>query len=70
MTALKNVPGIIYMNLPTIAVAECATCGAVAAEFGAVWGAAQYFKGGIICYGTSWSKSPRLIKTENFGQDL
>ena len=36
--------------LPSVSVAECATCGTVAAEFGQVWGAAQYFKGGIVTY--------------------
>jgi len=38
------------MTLPTVSVAECATCGTVAAEFGRVWGAAQYFKGSIVTY--------------------
>ena len=38
------------MSLPTVAVAECVTCGTVAAEFGKVWGASAYFKGGLVCY--------------------
>ena len=38
------------MSLPSVSVAECATCGTVAAEFGKVWGAAGYFKGSIVTY--------------------
>lgn len=38
------------MSLPSVSVAECATCGTVASQFGQVWGAAGYFKGGIITY--------------------
>ncbi len=38
------------MSLPSVSVAECATCGTVAAEFGQVWGAAKYFKGSIVTY--------------------
>jgi PncC family amidohydrolase len=43
----------MQMNLPSVAVAECATCGTVSAEFGKVWGAAGYFKGSIITYDIS-----------------
>ncbi len=38
------------MSLPSVSVAECATCGTVASEFGRVWGAAKYFKGSIVTY--------------------
>ncbi len=41
------------MSLPSVSVAECATCGTVAAEFGRVWGAAKYFKGSIVTYDTT-----------------
>lgn len=38
------------MTLPSVSIAECATCGTVASQFGQVWGAAGYFKGSIVTY--------------------
>ena len=50
------------MNIPSVSIAECATSGSVASQFGHVWGAAQYFKGAIITYDNK-------LKTKYLGVD-